>query len=84
MNDQHPFDVVETITPDEDETEPRYGNQAYYDWLKATIEAGTRRPVPWLAVELAIILDRAVREHEAESNGGAKCRQCIARDEATS
>ena len=74
----HPFDCVETITPDEDETEPRYGNQAYYDWLQATIEAGTRKPVPWLAVGLAITLDRSIRAHEAEATGGQLCRECIA------
>ena len=79
----HPFDCVETITPDSDEMRPRYGNQAYYEWLERTIEAGTRKPIPWLAVELAIILDRTIREHEAEATGGPKCRECIARDGVT-
>lgn len=80
----HPFDVVETMTPDESDTEPEYGNAAYYDWLTRTIEAGTRRPVPWLAVQLAISLDRAIRAHEAEATGGPKCAECVARDGATS
>ena len=80
MATQHPFDVVETITPDEDDPQPRYGNQAYYDWLEGVITAGTKRPVPWLAVELAILLDRSVRDHEAESRGGPKCRECLDRD----
>lgn len=76
----HPFDVVETITPSEHDPEPRKGNRAYYDWLESTITAGTRKPVPWVAVELAITLDRAIRAHEAESAGGPKCAECIARE----
>jgi len=76
----HPFDVVETITPSERDPEPRKGNTAYYDWLEATITAATRRPVPWAAVEMAILLDRAIRAHEAESAGGPQCAECVARD----
>ena len=76
----HPFDVVETMTPDEDDPEPQWGNDAYYGWLERTIEAATRKPMPRLAVDLAICLDRAIRAHEAEANGGPKCADCIARE----
>lgn len=76
----HPFDVVETMTPHEDDLMPQYGNEAYYDWLTRTIEAGTRKPVPWTAVHLAILLDRSIRAHEAESTGGPKCDECIAQE----
>jgi hypothetical protein len=44
------------------------GNAAYYEWLEATIKAGTRRDVPWIAVELAIILDRSIRAEEAAAS----------------
>ncbi len=80
----HPFDVVETLTPNENDARPRYGNAAYYDWIAATICAATRKPVPWTAVELAVLLDRMIRAHEAESTGGPKCAECVARDEETS
>jgi len=74
----HPFDCVETITAEEDDLRPELGNDAYYDWIQGTIEAGTRKPVPWLAVRLAIVLDRMIRTHEAESTGGPLCKECIA------
>lgn len=80
----HPFDIVETISPTEDDPEPRKGNQAYYDWLEATITAATRKPVPWMAVELAITLDRVIRDHEAESDGGPTCAECAARASGSS
>lgn len=83
MSEPHPFDVIRTINPDENDMMPKHGNRAYSDWLERTIEAGTRKPVPWLAVGLAITLDRAIRAHEAEATGGPLCRECIARNEAT-
>lgn len=82
----HPFDVAATIDPcdaDDPGVAPK-GNAAYYDWLARTIEAATGEPVPWLAVELAILLDRLIRVHEAEQAGGPVCAECIARAEEAS
>lgn len=83
MSAPHPFDSVETISPDLDDLQPELGNAAYYDWIGGTIRAGTRRQVPWAAVGLGIILDRIIRAHEAESTGGPKCSECIAIEEGS-
>jgi|GEM_PF-6722605 len=64
--------------PDGDDMEPQIGNQAYIQWLSDIITDATRRPVPWLAVNLAVTMDRLVRAHEAEADGGPKCAECVA------
>ncbi|WP_396041736.1 hypothetical protein [Aeromicrobium sp. UC242_57] len=40
------------------------GNAAWCDHIHDTIRAATGKPIPWLAIELAILLDRMVREAE--------------------
>lgn len=84
----HPFDagVATYDTPAGDiPDEYSMGNPAYYDWLTRTIEAATGgKPVPWLAVDLAILLDRCIRAHEAEQAGGPVCAECVARAEEAS
>lgn len=82
----HPFDagVSTQDSPGDGLDEYVKGNPAYYDWLTRVIEAATRAPVPWLAVELAILLDRLIRAHEAEQAGGPLCAECIARAEEVS
>ena len=69
------------MTPNQDALEPELGNDAYWDWVGGTISAATRQPVPWLAVRLAISLDRIIRAHEAESTGGPKCAECLVIEE---
>lgn len=40
--------------------------------IEATIKAATGEDVPWLAVNLAVILDRAIRADEALGRGDSR------------
>lgn len=53
---------IHTIESSEDGGD--LGNGAWYEHLRVTIEAAGRKPIDWLTVELAVLLDRMVREAE--------------------
>jgi len=57
------------------------GNQAYYDWMKRVIDAATGRDIDWTHIDLAIVLDRMLRQDEARRAAdhactGAYCTNC--------